>query len=378
MNDRLAPLLFLPPPFNTPWTGVTDQALESDVSCRDGHRHSLASPLFWHDPNWCEMPTEQADTLAVALTNLNTLVAAMRSELAPPDRCSVFHGGRIDEASNVGDEDTEEASPQEPLPRIVPYRPERYGMSARDFDDATIIDVRLMMSRDESGRFAFSPDQIRRWEATPSDEPLAGGGWVPAATFPPDVISIKHVARKLDQLRVLAPSAAVFVTVEPYRLDEDLSRVLATGPDGLILRMDDMQLDGLSLAKLVQRARQEMNEAGASEMPLWIAPGDVSADDVVKLIELGATAVAIDSWCEALIEEAESATSGGMTSGIGGSTRSTPIDPNYLRELAEYRIGPLISRVLGLGFSIGRVNKSDRLGSFDPKWSAELGVKELG
>ena len=47
----------------------------------------------------------------------------------------------------------------DPLARIVPYRPERYGLSDRDFDDARIIDVRLAMNRDESGRFAFSPEQ---------------------------------------------------------------------------------------------------------------------------------------------------------------------------------------------------------------------------
>tara|TARA_R110002049_G_scaffold4601_5_gene32088 strand:+ start:130502 stop:131641 length:1140 start_codon:yes stop_codon:yes gene_type:complete len=379
MTDRLAPLLFLPPPINTPWTGVADQALQMQVSRADGSAKTVTSPLFWHDPNWCEMPIEQADSLAVAVGRLNTLVTAMRSELAPPDRCPVFHGGGVDVSTEDSkDEELNDSLPQEPFPRIVPYRPERYGLTASDFDHAAVIDLRLAIARDRSGRFAFSPNQIRRWEATPSGEPLAGGGWVPAATFPPDVISIKHVQRKLEQLRILSPAAAVFVSFEPYRLDEDLPRLLATNPDGIILLMSKMQLDGLSLAKLVQHARQEMNHAGRPDMPLWIVPGDVKADDVVKLIALGASAVAIDTWCEAVIEEAEQATSGHDGYQAATATQTKAIDSKYLRELAEYRLRPLIDRVLGLGFSLSRVTKAERLGSFDSTWAAELGVKQLG
>ena len=62
---------------------------------------------------------------------------------------------------------------------------------------------------------------------------------------------------------------------------------------------------------------------------------------------------------------------------MGVVPESAPIDANYLRELAEFRIGPLIARVTGLGSSLSRVARADRLGSFDAKWADELGVKEL-
>ena len=375
MNDRLAPLRFLPPPINTPWTGANDQTIQTTIKRVDGSTIAVALPLFWHDPHWCDMPTNQADALAVAIGELGVLVSAMRSDLSTPDRCPNFHGGSGD---IVTSDETTETKPAVTFPRIVPYRPERYGLCARDFDGATVIDVRLVMPRDEAGRFAFTPDQIRRWEATPADESLAGGGWVPAATFPPDVISMKHLSHKFDQLRELSPAAAVFATIEPYRFEEDVPRLLAAKPDGVILRMDDMQLDGLQLARFVQLARQEMNATGSPDMPLWIVPGQVTADDVLKLIQLGATAVAIDAWCDDLIEEAEEATAGNSPNKFTDTTEAISIDSQYLRDLAKYRIGPKISRIIGLAFSLGRVAKADRLGTFDATWASELGVKELG
>jgi hypothetical protein len=189
---------------------------------------------------------------------------------------------------------------------------------------------------------------------------------------------MKHLAHKFNQLRELAPAAAVLVTIEPFRLDEDMSRILAAKPDGVILKMNELQLDGLQLAKVVQYARQEMNDAGCPDVPLWIVPGKVTADDVVKLMQLGAGAVAIDAWCDELIEEAEKATIGNALSELTPTPEAISIDPQYLRDLADYRLRPKISRVMGLGFSLGRVAKADRLGSFDATWASELGVKELG
>ena len=88
------------------------------------------------------------------------------------------------------------------------------------------------MNRDESGRFAFSPEQLERWEATPESHPLAGGGWVPSASFPPDVPSMQQLSSKLNQLRDLSPGAAVFVSIGSYRLDQELAQVVAANPDG--------------------------------------------------------------------------------------------------------------------------------------------------
>ena len=374
MDDRLAPLRLIPPPINTPWTGEIEQVFQTSIKRLDDASIPVASPLFWHDPDWCEMSAQQADTLAVVISELGPLVSAMRSDLGTPNRSSKFHSG-WDEAEVSGD--AKDLAPPVRFSRIVPYRPERYGLSVKDFDDATFVDVRLTIARDHSGRFAFTPNQIRRWEATPAGESLAGGSWVPAATFPPDVNSMKHLSQKFEQLRVLAPTAAVFVTIEPYRIDEDLPRILAAKPDGVILRMDDMQLDGLQLAKLVRNTRHEMYENDSPNMPLWIVPGKVTPDDVVKLIQLGATAVAIDAWCDELIQEAEEATAGHTQPRFTHRTEPVSIDPQYLRDLAEFRLQPKVARIMGLGYSLGRVAKAERLGTFDATWASELGVKQL-
>ena len=61
---------------------------------------------------------------------------------------------------------------------MIPYRPERYGLSDRDFDGAAVVDVRLAMRRDSTGRFAFThAEEIGRWEATQAGV-AAGGRWL--------------------------------------------------------------------------------------------------------------------------------------------------------------------------------------------------------
>ncbi len=163
------------------------------------------------------------------------------------------------------------------------------------------------MHRDDTGRFAYSASQIERWEATPSDHPVSGGGWVPSATFPPDVISLQQLGGKFEQLRMLSPSAAVFVSIGPWRLEKELPAVVACQPDGVILRLDELQSDqsdGMELAALTRHARRLVDQAGSRQIPLWIVPGPISVLDAVKLIALGASAVAIDQWCDGMWKSA--------------------------------------------------------------------------
>ncbi len=256
--------------------------------------------------------------------------------------------------------------------RIVPYRPERYGLSDLDFDDARIIDVRLTIRRDDSGRFAFSPDQIQRWEATPEGQPLAGGSWVPAATFPPDVASIKHLSSKLDQLRILSPSAAVFVSVGPFRLEEDLPRIVAAKPDGLMVRLDELRLDGLQLALTVRRCCELARESASRDLPVWVVPGPTTPDDAVKLILLGASGIAIDHWCEPLIHEAVNAPPASSYGYSPPASNATQIDTLIDGTLS----GPL-ERFIGLMESLEGRPPSECLAAVDSTWADALDVPEL-
>ena len=325
----------------------------------------LNLPLFCYDPRWCELPTGQADKLAMAVSRHDILVSALQSDLSGPETEPQFHLPHQADEDSVDEQsdDDDEPNPPKYFPRIVPYRPERYGVSPTDFDNATIIDVRLMMPRDTSGRFAYSPEQIARWESKPANEPISDS-WVPAATFPPDVESFEHLSSKLNQLRQLAPSAAVFTSIGPFRLAEEIPKVVGAAPDGLIVRFDQVALEPLQLAALTRRARQLMNAASGNKIPMWIVPGPITPDDAVKLVALGANAIGIDSWCNPLLESANADS--------GHYQQNIDVD-----ELAEEALEERIERFSGLYLSLQRVPKKERLGSFSATWARTLSVKAL-
>lgn len=367
MDDVLATLYMLPPSASTPWAGTPGQTIQSRIK-RDGKDAlTLELPLFWYDPRWCELPTSQADKLAIAVSRHDILVSALQSDLSGPETDPQFHLPQNADADSdenaTDDQDDEKPKTPQCFPRIVPYRPERYGVSPTDFDNATVIDVRLMMPRDTSGRFAYSPEQIARWESKPASEPISDS-WVPAATFPPDVDSFEHLSSKLNQLRQLAPSAAVFTSIGPFRLEEEIPKVVGAAPDGLIVRFDQVALEPLQLAALTRRARQLMNTAKGKKIPLWIVPGPVTPDDAVKLVALGANAIGIDSWCNPLLESADT--------GSGHYQQSSDVE-----ELAEEALEERIERFSGLYLSLQRVPSKERLGSFSATWARTLNVKAL-
>lgn len=376
-SSRLNPLLLVPPRLGTPWTGVADQTPTYRIPRRSGEDVEVDLPLFWCDPPWGQVDYERADIIAWAVSLHGILVSAMQSELARPDRESKFYAG----VSIAATADTEEVSAP-PANRIVPYRPERYGLAATDFDGAKVIDVRLAMSRDASGRYAYSQRQLERWEATPAGRPVAGGGWVPAATFPPDVISLEHLAVKLNQLRWLSAEAAVMVSLTAHHLTADLPAVLAAKPDGIILRLDDNELDGLRMAELVLAARR-LVDARQDRIAVWVAPGRVSADDAAKLVALGADAVAVDSWCEPIIEMARRQLTAASRMGYAAAITG---DEEHLNEASEQVLSPPIERFNGLrwsmraGGSIAAAGDADPplLGSFDQQWADRLGIPRLG
>ena len=368
MQDRLAAIYLVPPAANSPWCGTLGQPIKSDINRQDAPAVNIPLPLFWYDPRWSTLTTSQADQLAIAVSRLNVLVSALRSDLSGSDIEPKFHAPQSDKAED------DAAAAQDPtfFPRIVPYRPERYGLSPKDFDQASIIDVRLMMPRDTSGRFAYSPDQIARWESKPElDE--GQGEWVPAATFPPDVDSFEKLSSKLHQLRQLAPTAAVFTSIGPFRMEEEIPLALSSQPDGLIVRLDEVALEPLQLAALTRRARQLMNAAKApspasdqaNDTPLWIVPGEITADDAVKLIALGADAIGIDAWCNPLMDPSQ----------FGSSSHySSRID---FDELADETLYERIERFSGLYMSLQRVPSDQRLGCFSSAWAKALDIKAL-
>lgn len=366
-QERLGPLCLLPPATDTPWRGLPNQSTVSRIARQDQSDVLLDLPLFWYSPGWYRFSTEVASEVAASVARQGITVSALRSEITAPQHPSAFHDSPDDAASKG----------TKALPRIVPYRPERYGLDATDFDSATIVDLRLTLARDQSGRFAFPAKQVARWESATGKTSISGGGWVDSTSFPPDVIDFQHLEGKLNQLRQLSPDAALFVSLNPVDLDHELPRVLAANPDGIILRLDRFAMGGLSLATLIRKTRQRMTQDHSESIPLWIVPGTISPDDGVKMIALGASAVAVDHWCLPL-READYQTPESSAERLGLVQASEEILPEYVDEVVASCIAKSVTRFTGLYLSLQRENLTDTLGSFDNDWAEALDVRPLG
>ncbi len=370
MTDKLAPLCLLPPTLDTSWIGLAPHGTSHTISRRNDTPLELATPLFWFDPPWHVLPIETADALAHAVAKVGITVSALHRDVSSPGSQSHFFAADVPVSA----------------PRMLPYRPERYGLSPEDFDDCGIVDVRLNVCRDETGAHVYSQSQIQRWEATTDASPVAGGSWVPATTFPPDVVSPDNLGPKLSQLRTLARGAAIFVSLGPFRLAEELNRFLARQtderqmPDGVIVRLDQATLSPLQLAQHTLHIRKLVDTLGQEGLPLWIAPESITPDDAARLIAIGASGVAVDSWCAEFVEElvnpseATAASFGYTANGIvisGESARSR------LNAWVSDALTPRVARFNGLCRSLNS-DPAHRLGSFDREWSKALGVKYVG
>lgn len=378
-DDRLAPLVFSAMPLGTPWVGVSLHSSSKPITRADGVTVPIDVPLFWHDPPWHATETANADVIATAVARYGIPVSALRRDLAGVDVDPQFHTLHHSAPRHVefGHTDSGVACELRRLPRIVPYRPERYGFSLADFDGASIIDVRLTASRDGAGRFAYSAAQIARWEATAAESPLAGGEWVPSTAFPPDVPDPESLASKFNQLRSLAPRSAVFATISPLRLDQELPVILRQKPDGVILDAAEMPISGLALAAMTRRARQWTRQEKVGDLPLWIVPGSGSIDDAAKLMALGASAVAIDHFADELIHQADAATDTSTAARLGYKSMRSSQDP-VLIALVRQRLGSLCERFRGLTHAIDHQLADEPLVCVDATWSKALGVRHQG
>lgn len=365
MADKLSEIVFLPPRIGMPWNGVEQPDHDLRIQRHGAEPISLPLPLMWIDPPWSIVNPSAADALASGIASVGVSVSALLSDLSSDAAPARFHDAANDELRS----------------RILPYRPERYGLHSSDFDEVSIVDLRLTITRDQSGRFAFSPDQIARWESTNQGEPLAGGGWVPAATFPPDVASLDKLHSKINQLRALAQNAAVMVSLSPHRIEQDLAVVMQQKPDGLILRcndpgISDPGISGLMIASTLRRARAWLDKHNHVTAQLWVDPGMISPADAVKLIHLGATGIAIDSWCEPLLDHLAT-TYQQSPSATGGFGSGRPLADGVVSAMVREMLWPDIDEFMGLTESLAVLPKQSRFAAVDPLWANTLQLPRL-
>ena len=140
-------------------------------------------------------------------------------------------------------------------------------------------------------------------------------------------------------------------------------------PDGLIVRMNQPELEGIQLAALVHRARSLMDSNGFEGKPLWIVPGEVTARDVAKFLALGATAVAIDAWCRPLVDF--------LIESLPAS-RYDRTAFNEIPAVASHHLWDDIDRVIGLVSAIApEATTAQRLGTFHSRWAKACGASLL-
>ena len=368
MRERLEKLRFISPRVESAWTGNLPEwqhpAIKSEqIAEAVQNRFKKITPLFLHNVSWHQINPDQANALAVAMGDINFPVSVLRSEISNHNNESLFH-------DSVPTSDSADSLPQtdQEYPRIVPYRPERYGLTASDFDNSTILDIRLNSHRDETGRFAYSAEQLARWDILNTEVPIAGGSWVPSSNFPADVPNIEGLPSKIGQLRTLSKGAAIFVTIDPFHLELDLRRILDAKPDGIIMQLECLAPDGLELAKLVKQTRKWMNQHDGQGIPLWVCPGPIDADDAAKLVALGASAVAIDCWFNEIWDEIESASK--------GSYASQSQFAHQAHQLAS-EIHWRAERTMGLLHALKHLPENEGITSLDPKWCKELDLPSL-
>ncbi|MEM0925588.1 MAG: hypothetical protein AAGJ83_06090 [Planctomycetota bacterium] len=361
MNDRLSELHFLPPDSQFALGSLPIADVGPTIKRRDGRRVDLPLPLFWYDPPWIDLPVAFASSLASAVGDLGVTTSGLMRDFAEGEEVPNFFC-----PNHVPPEEDDDGSVETYLPRMTPYRAERYGLLPEDFDNTAVVDVRLAAARNASGRFAYSPEQMLRWERAVGEETISGGGLVACSSFPADIASTKQGRVKLEQLRRLAPTAVIVVSIDAYDLETSLITALLTKPDAIILRMDQPEWEGIRLASVIRTAKAFLAAHSKRRRPLWIVPGAVSSRDVAKLIALGADAVAIDHWCNPLIAS---------LSGVGGPSLG-PVSLHEIPALAAEHLWPRIDEATGLISSIlGRDDPT--LGTYESDWAETSGATLL-
>ncbi|MBB3208228.1 hypothetical protein FHS27_004055 [Rhodopirellula rubra] len=369
----LESLCLMPPRIGQVRRGISPAPTETLLQRTEGVPVLLPVPLFWDAPPWHTWQPIIAQSIFLAMQSRGVLVSALESELGRTLATSDAAPTAADGSSPASDPPDSELG----IPRLLPYRNERYGLSDVDFDHAMVVDMHLSPLRDASGRFAYSAARLGRWEATPEDQPLSGGGWIPAMTLPPDVSELKTLSSKVEQLRVLAPHAAVVISVTPEWIDEHLNDLIAAGPDAILIRLGQIRMTGIAFAQFTQRLSHRVESI--KKIPIWLVPPKslakkpLGVSDSIKTIALGVSAIAIDSWLDGVIEEFNEISH--PASYVSDPMQTVTIE---VEEILQRRFDPDLENFLGLFSTLVHDRPSDLLGTFDPEIAEILNLPCVG
>ncbi len=385
----LESLCLMPPKIGQVRRGISPAPADMLLSRRTGMPVLFPLPLFWDSPPWHTWPPIVAEAIFLAMQSRGLLVSALESELGRTEETSKRHddSGTTPAAQAAAFEGTSTNASQpasrDPtdselgIPRMLPYRNERYGLADVDFDHAMVVDMQLSPRRDHTGRFAYSALQLGRWEATPEDQPLSGGGWIPAMTLPPDVADLDRLSPKVTQLRVLAPGAAVVLSVTPEWIDDHLADLIAAGPDAILIRLGQIRMAGIAFAQFTRRLLSRVETI--QRIPIWLAPPKslatkpLSVSDSIKTISLGVSAIAVDGWLEDVVEEFDE-----IAAPSSFSADPRRIAMSEVEEILTRRLDPDLEYFTGLLSTLVHEQPGDLLGTFDPEIAELLDLPCVG
>ncbi|WP_246113068.1 hypothetical protein [Allorhodopirellula solitaria] len=369
----------MPPKIGQVRRGISPAPADMLLSRQVGAPVLFPLPLFWDTPPWHTWPPLVAEAIFLAMQSRGLLVSALESELGRNNPLTdLSESESSDDPSAAAQHSQREPTDSElGIPRMLPYRNERYGLADVDFDHAMAVDMQLSPRRDHSGRFAYSAMQLGRWEATPEDQPLSGGGWIPAMTLPPDVSELGNLSSKVAQLRVLAPDAAIVISVTPEWIDDHLADLIAARPDAILIRLGQIRMTGVAFAQFTQRLVSRVETI--QKVPIWLAPpkslgkNTLGVADSVKTIALGASAIAVDSWLENAIEEFNEIPP--PSSFTADPLRTVTAD---VEEILSRRLDPDLDHFTGMLSTLVHEQPRDLLGTFDPEVAELLNLPCVG
>jgi len=230
---------------------------------------SIPLPLFWYNPPWHLASPQRCQLVAQLVGEAGIAINALHRDLTG------------------GEGDWNDA----PWTRIATLRCDRLGWSLEDCQSAGVIELRLGMDRDPQGGYSYDPSLVANLIGVESDQ-LPGLLPPVPMMFPPEWNDLSHMGSKVTQLRRLS-SAAVYITCDEQQISTVLSAATVASADGLIIRCGGSPINALAAY------RQWINESPHATCPrVWIAGAELSVQDMVKCLALGASAVSISSICD--------------------------------------------------------------------------------
>lgn len=291
------------------------------ATAADAGDQQIPLPFFWYDPPWQTVLPIDRQRLAETVGRWGVTVNIGSGELGP----AASGGDRL--PSLPATQSLSVDRPRSVLadvrwPAMVTRRSDRLGWCPSDAAHAQLVELRLGVTVNDSLGGGYSEAQWRMWQgdqrrgderderpesatvplARPGDVSgavagaIAGAGARPRPgpfAFPPECERLADLSLATEQLRSLG-AAAIYWSCDERDFESVLPHALAAEADGIIVRF------GRSPERVLERYRrwQATVPIGQQYPRLWLAGRLLGAEETVKCLMLGASAVSISALCD--------------------------------------------------------------------------------